>query len=83
MDQERLKREGRLAEKGMKAKELDLKARGLVDSIRNHLDPLLEEDIAELDVEVAVVEMAELFSVIKRYREVSIDIKALKKALGK
>jgi len=51
MDRERLQREGRLSLREKEAKALEMKCRGLIDSVRLQLDPL--ERIEELDMELA------------------------------
>ncbi len=81
MDRERLQREGRLSMREKEAKALELKCRGLIDSVRLQLDPL--EKIEELDMELAFQEMADLMGAFLDYRQALGDIKAIRKALGK
>ena len=81
MELERLQREGRLAEKEMEAKRLELKAKGLIDSVRLHLDPF--EKLEEIDIEVASQEMTNLTATLLKYREICGDIKNIRKALGR
>jgi len=81
MDRERLQREGRLSLRAKEAKALEMKCKGLIDSVRLQLDPL--EKIEELDMELAFQEMADLMKTFLEYREALEDIKAIKKALGK
>lgn len=78
---ERLKNEGRLREKELKIKELKFQIRGLRDSVREELDPF--EDVAELNVEQAFAQMTDLVKKMLAYKELMLDIKELKKALGK
>jgi len=81
MDRERLQREGRLSLREKEAKALEMKCRGLIDSVRLQLDPL--ERIEELDMELAFQEMADLMKTFLEYREALEDVKAIRKALGK
>lgn len=78
---ERLKFQGRLAEKDMEAKKLKLRIEGLRDSIRDVLDPF--EDVDELDIERAFEQMADLAGKMLEYKELTGEIKALRKALGR
>ena len=81
MERERLQFQGRLAEKELSAKKLELKAEGLRDVIRLHIDPFAK--IEEIDVEVAFQAMTELVDATLEYREILGEIKAIKKALGR
>ena len=80
MDRERLQHQGRLRETELAAERLELKARGLRDSIRMNLDPFAP--IEELDVELAFQAMTELVKIVLELREARADIAAIKKALG-
>lgn len=80
MDREKLQREGRLSVKEKERKGLELRIKGLIDSVRLHLDPL--EAIEELNMEVAFQEMSELFQAWLEHREIGADIRAIRKALG-
>jgi len=77
---ERLKFQGRLAEKELDAKKLRLRIEGLRDSIRDILDPF--EDIAELRVEVAAEQALEMASLHVEYESILREIKAIRKALS-
>jgi hypothetical protein len=78
---ERLKFRGRLAEKEFDLKVLHLRIRGLVESIRNNLDPLggIEDILADIAAEQAI----ELADLKIQHTETLADIQAIKKALGK
>jgi hypothetical protein len=78
---ERLKHLGRLEERKMEARKLELKMRGLVDSIRDILDPF--ERLDEIKGEQAAAQAVELATVQAQYKEVLAEIAAIKKALGK
>ena len=81
MNKERLQFQGRLALRKKEAKELEIKARGLLESVRLHLDPL--EKIEELEIDIAFQQMAELAKTWARYKETLAEIKAANKALGR
>jgi len=78
---ERLKFQGRLAEKQLEAKRLMLRMDGLRKSIRDILDPF--EDILDLRVEVAVEQVLELAGLQADLEETTATIAAINKALGK
>ena len=78
---ERLKFQGRLAEKQLEAKSLMLRMDGLRKSIRDTLDPF--EDILDLRVEVAVEQVLELAGLQADLEETTATIAAINKALGK
>jgi len=80
MDREKLQREGRLSVKEKDRKKLELKIRGLIESVRLHLDPL--EMIEDLDMDVAHQEMNELADTWADYRQILKDMAATRKALG-
>ena len=78
---ERLKNEGRLAEKGREKTKLRLIIDGLVESIRDLLDPF--EAIEDIKADVAAQQAVALAEKQIRYIELLAEIKALKKALGR
>ena len=78
---ERLKFGGRLREKELDLKGLQLRIRGLVESIRNNLDPLGE--IEDIKADIAAEQAIELADLKIRYAETLADIQAIKKALGR
>ena len=78
---ERLKYQGRLYEKELEAKSLKSLVEGMRDSIRDILDPF--ESVDDLDIERAFEMMSELASKMIEYKEITGEIKALKKALGR
>lgn len=80
MERERLQYQGRLREKELEAEKLKLKAKGLRDSLRMHLDPF--EKIEEIDVAVAYGEMGDLADTVLKLREALAEIAAIRKALG-
>jgi hypothetical protein len=81
MDRERQMHQGRLAIKKQEAKAFELKIKGLLESVRLHLDPL--EKIAELEIDVAFSQMTELVATWAEYKEILADIKAANKILGR
>lgn len=78
---ERLKFQGRLAEKELEAKALKLRLKGLRESIRNQLDPF--EEVGELDCAVVAEQAVEMASLQADYTAALAEIEAIKKALGK
>lgn len=78
---EHLKFMGRLAEKELRAKEMDLKIQGLRDSIRDLLDPF--EDVADLRVNVVAQQALQMAELHIEYRSVLEEIRAIRKALGR
>jgi len=78
---ERLKFQGRLAEKEIEGKRLVLRINGLRDSLRNLLDPF--EDVAELRGELIAQQAVELAGMQADLDGVSAEIAAIKKALGR
>jgi len=81
MDKERLQFQGRLAVKKQEAVKLELKIKGLIESVRIHLDPL--EKIEELEIDVAFSQMTELVATWAEYKEILDDIAAANKILGR
>jgi len=80
MDRERLQYQGRLREKELEAERLGLKAKGLRDSLRLHLDPF--DRIEEIDVALAYGEMGDLAETVLKLKEALSEIAAIKRALG-
>lgn len=77
---ERLKFQGRLAEKELEAKELKLRIEGMIDSIRTQLDPF--EAIENLKARLIAGQAVDLSEYHTMYLEILADIRKLKKALG-
>lgn len=78
---ERLKFQGRLAEKELRARELKLKMKGLISAIRDRLDPF--EDLMSIETEIAYEQSFELYRVQVECKAVMAEIEGIKKALGK
>lgn len=78
---EREKFMGRLEEAKLQAKSLKLKAEGLRDSVRDHLDPF--EEVFDLKLDVVATQALELAELQIQHKAVSEKIKALEKSLGK
>lgn len=78
---ERLKYQGRLAEKQQEAKSLKLRIEGLRDSIRDILDPF--ESVESLNMDVAAEQAFELAKLHIEYTRTLAEIAAIKKVLGK
>jgi hypothetical protein len=78
---ERLQFQGRLGEKNLKAEELRIRIKGLVDSLRSHLDPF--EMPEDLETELIASQALELAKTRIEYVGILQEIKAIKKALGK
>lgn len=78
---ERQKFMGRLEEAKLKAKALKLKAEGLRDSVRDHLDPF--EEVFDLKLDVVAAQALELAELQIQHKAVSEKIKALEKSLGR
>lgn len=77
---ERLKFQGRLAEKELEAKKLKMRIEGLRDSIRDALDPF--EKIENLKAHIVARQAVDLSEYHVQYRELLEEIDAIKKALG-
>lgn len=77
---ERLKHEGRLRQKELEVQRLRLRIHGLVDSIRDILDPF--EKVEDLKVDIAAEQALELAGKHIEYRGLLSEIRAIKKALG-
>ena len=78
---ERLKFQGRLAEKEMEAKKLKLRLEGLIESLRDQLDPF--EMVKDLNGDVIADMALEIAAYRVEYLGVLDETKAIKKALGK
>jgi len=81
MDKEQLQFQGRLAVKKQDALKLELKIKGLRESVRLYLDPL--EKAEALEMEVVFQQMTELFKTWTLYMETLSEIKAARKILGR
>jgi hypothetical protein len=77
---ERLKFQGRLAEKELEAKTLKLRIEGMIESIRSHLDPF--ENIENLKSRLIAGQAVDLSEYHTMYMEVLDEIRLLKKELG-
>ena len=77
---ERLKYQGRLAEKEFEAKKLKLRIEGMIDSIRAHLDPF--ESLENLKAHLIAGQAVDLSEYHTMYMETLEDIRKLKKELG-
>jgi hypothetical protein len=78
---ERLKQEGRLLENEEKERALELKIKGLINSIRDLLDPF--EKLEVLKCDIAVEQTIELAQLQIDYKEVREEIAAIKRHLGR
>jgi len=78
---ERLKQMGRLEEKKLQVREKEIKMRGLVESLREHLDPFERHDV--LDTELIASQAMELAQIKIEYVGILEDIRGLKKILGR
>jgi hypothetical protein len=77
---ERLKFLGRKQELEKEKKALEIKIQGLIENLRDALDPLLP--VEELKPECIAEWSAELATARERYREVAADLKRIKEILG-
>lgn len=78
---ERLQFQGRLGEKKIEAKKIEVKMNGLVDAMRNHLSPFTPAE--ELNTELIVEQALDLAQLQIDYISAEKEIKAIQKALGK
>jgi len=78
---ERLKFLGRRQELELEKKSLGIKIEGLIENLRNNLDPL--KKIEELRADAIVEEAAELASAKDRYMEILADLKRIQDILGR
>lgn len=77
---ERLKFQGRLAEKKLEAKELALRIEGMIDAIRAQLDPFAKlEDLKAYLIAGQAVDLSEHHTM---YIETLSDVRKLEKELG-
>ena len=81
MNEEVLKFRGRLAATELEAKNREIAAKGLVNSLRNLLDPF--EALEELSDEQILDQALRLANMLIAYREKRAEIAALRKALGR
>nr|BDD47311.1 hypothetical protein 14 [bacterium] len=81
MSNERLKYEGRLAVMEKDARKLKVQLKGLVESLRDQLDPT--EDVRDLDAEVIASQGVEFASKHTEYIELLAKIKEVNKILGR
>jgi len=77
---ERLKYQGRLAEKRLELKKLKLRIEGMIESIRTHLDPF--ERIENLKARLIAGQAVDLSEYHTMYVETLGDIRKLEKELG-
>ena len=77
---ERLKFQGRLAEKELEAKTLKLRIEGMIASIRSHLDPF--ENLENLKSRLIAGQAVDLSEYHTMYMETIDEIRLLKKELG-
>lgn len=77
---ERLKYQGRLAEKRLEAKKLKLRIEGMVSSLRIQLDPF--ESIEDLKAHLIAGQAVDLSEYHTMYVEILEDIRNLEKELG-
>lgn len=78
---ERLKFLGRRQELELERKSLEIRIKGLIDNLRDALDPMLP--VEELKPECIAAWSAELAEKRERYRKVMADLKELEGILGK
>jgi len=78
---ERLKHLGRLEEQKLRAEELRIKMRGLIESQREHLDPFEKHE--NLDTEIIASQALELATIKIEYVGILDEMKAIEKALGR
>lgn len=81
MSEERLKFMGRLQQKEMRAKELELRIDGLRSSIRDLLDPF--EEVLHLKCELVASQAVDLATMHIEYKGCIEEIAAIRRALGK
>ena len=81
MDRERQQMEGGLAVGQREAKQLEIKAKGLLESVRLYLNPV--EKIEDLEIDIAFQQMSELEATWMKYKGILTDIAKAKKILGR
>ena len=77
---ERLQFQGRLGEKKIEAKKIEIKMNGLVEAMRNDLNPF--EEVENLNTELIVEQALDLAQLKINYISALKEIKAIQKALG-
>jgi hypothetical protein len=78
---ERLQFQGRLGEKKIEAKKIEVRMNGLVEAMRNDLNPF--EEVEDLNTELIVEQALDLAQLKINYIGALKEIKAIQKALGK
>ena len=81
MDMEKRVIEGGLAGDVREAKALEIRAEGLLKSVRIYLNPV--EKIEELEIDVALSQMTDLFATWRSYVGLLEKIARAKKILGR
>ncbi len=81
MHEERLKFQGRLAEAELEAKKAEIVAKGMINSLRNLLDPF--EPVEDLSGEQIADQAMRLANLLIDYREKRAEIALIKKTLGR
>jgi len=77
---ERLENQGRLQELNLKAKQLKLSIKGLINTLRSETNPFLE--IVEMDEAMIWEQAFELTQKIDQFKALKVKIVAMRKALG-
>ena len=78
---ERLQFQGKSGEKKIEAKKIEVKMNGLIEAMRNNLNPF--EEIEYLNTELIVEQALDLAQLKIDYIGALKEIKAIQKALGK
>jgi hypothetical protein len=78
---ERLKHQGRLAEAELEAKRAAIAAKGLINSLRNLIDPF--EELENLSPDMIVDQALRLGNLLAQHREKQSEVAAIRKALGR
>ena len=78
---ERLKYQGRLAEKEQEERRLKLRLEGLVESLRDQLDPTI--DVARLKGKLIAEEALQLAGILGELRAVQEDMEKIRELLGR
>jgi hypothetical protein len=78
---ERLQFQGRLGEKKIEAKKIEVRMNGLVEAMRNDLNPF--EEVEDLNTELIVEQALDLAQLKINYIGALKEIKAIQKALWK
>lgn len=82
MDLERMKRRSELAETTARRRKLAIEAEALLTELRLATDPLLTDDLTEMDLDGALKLMTELHRLWAEARRLADRSERLKKALG-